>query len=54
LDVAKVVMVGRMEGQTEMEMEAVGRGRTDVVVACNRSLGSDEGCLRKRKHVVCM
>jgi hypothetical protein len=40
---AKVVIVGRMEGGTEMEMEAVGRGRTNIVVACNRSWGSDEG-----------
>jgi hypothetical protein len=40
---AKVVIVGRMEGGTEMEREAVGRGRTNIVVACNRSWGSDEG-----------
>ncbi len=44
-DMAKVMMLGA----EAMAIEAVGRGRMDDVVTCNRSRGSDGQCLEKQK-----
>ena len=44
-DVTKVMMLGA----EAMAIEAVGRRRTDDIVACNRSGDSDGQCLGKRK-----
>ncbi len=45
-DMTKVMMLGA----EAMAIEAVGRGRTDDVVGCNRSGGSDGQCLGKQKQ----
>jgi hypothetical protein len=44
-DVTKVMMLGA----EAMAIEAIGRGRMDDVVACNRSGGLDGQCLGKQK-----
>jgi hypothetical protein len=44
-DVTKVMMLGA----EAMAIEAVGHGRMDDIVACNRSGDSDGQCLGKQK-----